>query len=131
MIPSCINYLQGMRHPGPGFSSGPVCHPESSRGVSFPPAGLLLLKKTAKRAILGPLFPVLPYVNRHFARVEPKLHAGEAFGLNEFEVGVRVLAEDAEAGFPVGVTALGLGSGRRGDGRQKSASCKGHNRSEE
>ena len=35
--------------------------------------------------------------------IEPQLHAGEALGFDEFEVGIRVLAEDAEARLPIGV----------------------------
>jgi hypothetical protein len=46
------------------------------------------------------------------------LHASDAFGLDEFEVGISVLAEGAETRFPVGIAALSLGCGRREDGRE-------------
>ena len=36
-----------------------------------------------------------------FVRVEPELHAGEAFALDELQVGVGVGAQDAELRLPV------------------------------
>jgi len=43
------------------------------------------------------------------------LHAGEAFGFDELQIGIGVLAEYAKFGLPVGYTgSLGTGSGGRG-----------------
>jgi hypothetical protein len=39
------------------------------------------------------------------------LHAREALGFDEFQVGIRILAEDAEPRLPIGVTALSLDGG--------------------
>ena len=60
-------------------------------------------------------------------RVEPELHAGEALGLHERQVGVGVGAQDAELRLPVGsALALRLRGGGRGNRGQNSASREVH-----
>src|SRR5207302_6707345 len=59
--------------------------------------------------------------------VEAKLHAGEAFALDERQVRIGVLAENTEFGFPVWVPPLGLSQRcGRGQGGKCSASGEGH-----
>ena len=59
--------------------------------------------------------------------IEPQLRAGKAFGFDELQVGIRVLHQNAEPGFPVRrAVALRLGAGGRGHGGKNGASRDGH-----